>query len=372
MGRAMNRPATVLALNSGSSSLKFGVHAVNGDALQTLWSGEAQALGSATAQLRIDGQPAVALPDSNMNVVMRELEARMRQAHLPAVDVIGHRVVHGGPQLCQPCLIDDRVLVQLRAASAFAPLHTPAALQVMDIAREHFSGVAQVACFDTGLHADLPEAAQRLALPRALHAQGIRRYGFHGLSCESILHQLGDAVPQRLVIAHLGNGASVTALRGGRSVDTSMGLTPSGGLIMGTRSGDLDPGALMYLLRERGIGVEALEQMIDHQSGLLGISGLSSDLRELHAAAPQDPAAALAIEMFCLAARKQIAAMVAVLEGLDLLVFTGGIGENDSQVRQRICAGLQWVGLADKVRVLASQEDQQIARWAARLWAQAG
>ena len=282
--------------------------------------------------------------------------------------------MHGGPKLRQHCLIDEQVMHQLDAASAFAPLHTPAALSVIRFAREHFPALPQIACFDTTFHIDLPDVARVLPIPRELQSEGIQRYGFHGLSCESILHQLGDDPPARLIIAHLGNGASVTAVRNGKSIDTSMGLTPSGGVIMGTRSGELDPGVLIYLMREKKLDAAMLEDMIDHRSGLLGISGVSSDMRRLHEAASTSADARLAIDMFCYSVRKQIAAMIAVLGGVDLIVFTGGIGENDGKVRAAICSGLDWAGvvLEDErddrstprcqVRVLASQEDEQIAR----------
>lgn len=357
----MSTGTTVLALNSGSSSLKFGVYRIDGSRIDTLLSSEAQGLGDAGASFSATGIADEPLRDASIDGVMQRLDQALEQAQLPALDAVGHRLVHGGPQHRQPCCIDDQVREQLQRASVFAPLHTPAALAVIDQARAHFSALPHVACFDTGFHADLPAVAHTLALPRELHAQGIRRYGFHGLSCASIVRQLGDDIPGRLVIAHLGNGASVTAVKHGQSVDTSMGLTPSGGLVMGTRSGDLDPGVLIYLLREKKLDVDALEQLIDHQSGLLGISGLASDMRTLHQAAATDPDAQLAIELFCQTARKQIAAMVAVLEGIDLLVFTGGIGEHDGPVRERIVAGLQWLGLSGKVRTLPSLEDEQIA-----------
>jgi acetate kinase len=226
----------------------------------------------------------------------------------------------------------------------------------------------------------MPDVARVLPIPRNLQSLGIQRYGFHGLSCESIVRQLETFVPERLIIAHLGNGASVTAVKNGRSIDTSMGLTPSGGVIMGSRSGDLDPGVLVYLMREQKFDAATLEDLIDHRSGLLGISGIGSDMRRLHVAATSNPDARLAIDMFCYSVRKQIAAMMAALGGVDLLVFTGGIGENDSKVRASICAGLSWAGVSleatqdqakqnpvstssvARVLVLPSQEDQQIAR----------
>ncbi len=353
----------VLALNSGSSSLKFGLYRVQASNTETLF---AQTLASA------DPQDAIT-----------RIASVLAQANMPAPDAIGHRIVHGGPALRQHCLIDDAVLRQLEAAAAFAPLHTPAGLSLIRSAGQHFAGLPQVACFDTSFHAGLPDVARVLPIAKELRSQGIQRYGFHGLSLESIVRQLGTDLPERLVIAHLGNGASITAVKAGQSIDTSMGLTPSGGVIMGTRSGDLDPGVLVYLMREKKFDAARLEALLDHRSGLLGISGVSSDLRPLHEAAAANPDASLAIEMFCASVRKQIAAMITVLDGLDMLVFTGGIGENDAQVRAEICAGLSWIGVSldDSrnratsnpvsdgasrclVHVLASQEDEQIARHA--------
>ena len=250
---------------------------------------------------------------------------------------------------------------QLVAANVFAPLHTPAALSVIRFAQEHFRDLPQAACFDTAFHAALPEVARVLSIPKEFQSEGLQRYGFHGLSCESIVRQLGDDLPSRLVIAHLGNGASVTAVKDGKSIDTSMGLTPTGGVIMGTRSGDLDPGVLLYLMREKKFDAARLEELVDHRSGLIGISGIGSDMRRLHEAAASNPHARLAIQMFCYSVRKQVAAMIAVLEGVDLIVFTGGIGEHDEEVRAEICDGLSWFGVGS-VRVFTSQEDVQIAR----------
>jgi len=354
----------VLSLNSGSSSLKFGLYRVQADAAEPLLTGQ------------LDG--------------IAELAGRLAAAGLPKPDAIGHRVVHGGPALRQHTVIDAAVLRQIEAAAAFAPLHTPAALAVIAHASALFPGLPQVACFDTAFHATLPDVARVLPIPKALQAQGIQRYGFHGLSCESILFQLerdlAHGVPERVLIAHLGHGASVTAVRAGRSIDTSMGLTPSGGLVMGTRSGDIDPGVLIHLLRQGGGDAGRLEDMLDRQSGLLGISGLSSDMRRLHEAEPDNADARLAVRMFCVAVAKQLAAMATVLGGVDLIVFSGGIGENDGAVRAQICAALGWIGVAlDKARnqrgpgtvsaaesrcvvcVVASQEDEQIARHTGRL-----
>jgi acetate kinase len=381
----------VLALNSGSSSLKFGLYRVESSQTETVLSGEVEAIGahesrfSATDSRRSELVTETAPIASHAEAIIR-IGGLLAASGMPAPSAIGHRVVHGGPTLLKHCLIDDSVLRQLETASAFAPLHTPPALAVIHYAQAHFPGLPQVACFDTAFHAGLPEVARTLPIPGELRAMGIQRYGFHGLSCESIVHQLGNDLPARTVIAHLGNGASVTAVRNGKSIDTSMGLTPTGGVMMGTRSGDLDPGVLLYLMREKGFDAARLEDLVDHRSGLLGISGTSSDMRLLHAAAPADAAARLAIQMFCYGVRKQVAGMAAALDGADLIVFTGGIGEHDAEVRAGICGGLSWVGVSlDEarnrtssnrissfasscaVRVLASQEDEQIARHTAKL-----
>jgi len=368
----------VLALNSGSSSLKFGLYRAGPSRADMLISGEAEGIGEAKGKLHAkDSQnnsllsEAMAIPGQRDALV--RVAKLVADSKMPTPDAIGHRIVHGGPKLRQHCLIDEAVLRQLEAASAFAPLHTPSALSVIRFAQQHFPGLPQVACFDTTFHAKMPERAQVLPLPREFRAAGLQRYGFHGLSCESIMHQLAET-PDRLIIAHLGNGASVTAVRNGKSIDTSMGLTPSGGVVMGTRSGELDPGVLIYLMREKKLDAAMLEEMLDHRSGLLGISGISGDMRRLHEAASASVDARLAIEMFCYSVRKQIAAMIAVLGGVDLIVFTGGIGENDREIRRAICNGLDWAGvvLEDehddpsaqrcRVQVLASEEDEQIAR----------
>ncbi len=339
---------TVLALNSGSSSLKFGLYDVGASDVTVLLSGEVEANSL----------------DETGNAIV-QIAGRLAGANMPMPHAVGHRVVHGGPGLRRHCLIDDAVVGQLQAATAFAPLHIPPALSIIRFAREHFGDLPQVACFDTAFHTTMPEVARTLPIARDLRSLGIERYGFHGLSCESIVRQLGGDLPDRLVIAHLGNGASITAVKAGRSIDTSMGLTPTGGVIMGTRSGDLDPGVLVYLAREKGFDAAMLEDLVDHKSGLQGISGIASDMRLLRQAAPSNADARLAIEMFCYSVRKQVAAMIAVLGGVDRIVFTGGIGEHDALARAAICDGLSWVDA--RVAVLPSQEDEQIARHARAL-----
>lgn len=260
------------------------------------------------------------------------------------------------------------IIAVLEQASAFAPLHGPAALALIRAAERRYPDVPQVACFDTAFHADLPDLAATLPIPKALRVDGIRRYGFHGLSCQSIVRQLGGDLPPRLVVAHLGSGASVTAIRDGRSIDTSMGLTPSGGVMMATRTGDLDPGLLFYLMRERRMDSDAIERLIDRDSGLLGVSGLSGDLRRLRAAASTMADADLAIRLFCRSVAKEIAAMITALGGADMIVFTGGIGENDALARAAICRDLEWAGVDTdgktgriRVRTMPSREDTEIA-----------
>jgi acetate kinase len=367
-----------LSLNSGSSSLKFGLYHVSDSRTETLLSGAAESIGEASGKFHVRNSQGTTLtydtaPIPSQRDAIILIGKFLDSSKIPAPAAIGHRIVHGGPKLRQHCLIDNAVTQQLEAAAAFAPLHTPAALSVIRFAQEHFPGLPQIACFDTTFHAGMPDVARMLPIPRELQLEGIQRYGFHGLSCESILHQLKSPVPGRLIIAHLGSGASVTAIRDGKSIDTSMGLTPTGGVIMGTRSGDLDPGVLIYLMREKKFDAAMLEDLIDHRSGLTGISGIGSDMRSLQGAASSNPAARLAIDMFCYSVRKAIAAMIAVLGGVDVIVFTGGIGENDREVRASICAGLSWAGISSRatqdlatsqssVKVLASQEDEQIAR----------
>lgn len=335
----------VLALNSGSSSLKYGLYAVTGDTPDLLAGG------------------AIETTDDH-GAYFAAIDTALRTQPTPGV--IGHRIVHGGPHRAAHCLIDDAVMADLDAACAFAPLHGPAALALIRAAQARYPGVAQVACFDTAFHAAMPDVARVLPIPRRYRDDGVRRYGFHGLSCESILRQLGEDAPARLVIAHLGNGASVTAVLRGRSVDTSMGLTPSGGVVMATRTGDLDPGVLLYLLRERAMSVEALATMVDHGSGMTGISAVSGDMRRLRAAAATDADADLAVRLFERSVCKQIAAMAATLGGIDQLILTGGIGEHDAATEQAIRARLAWLP-ALRIAILPSQEDEQIAVHAARI-----
>ncbi len=380
----------VLALNCGSSSLKFGVFRVLGADATTLISGEIDAIGAQACRLSAtcatDGRRAsetVAI--ASLDEAVTRIGRLLSDWGAPPLAAIGHRIVHGGPNLRQHCLISAGVLEGLTSAIAFAPLHSTAALEVIGSVQARYPGLPQVACFDTVFHAEMPEVARTLPIPRALRGKGVQRYGFHGLSCESIVQQLDGRLPERMIIAHLGAGASITAVMNGWSIDTSMGLTPTGGVMMATRSGDLDPGVLLYLLREKHLDVVQLEVLVDRQSGMLGVSGVSGDMRELEAAKTIADAA-LAIRMFGYGVGKAIGAMAAALEGADLIVFTGGVGENDAQLRATICTALRWMGVelddlanrkaarlisltdsACAVQVLPCQEDLQIARHTAAL-----
>jgi acetate kinase len=376
---------TVLALNTGSSSLKFGLYRVHSAKAEVLLTGEAEAIGAPVGRFHAEDAHGAPFADEHgpipgQDEALARVARLLAEANCAKPGAIGHRIVHGGPRLRSHCLIDEPVMRELEAASAFAPLHMPAALSSIRFAQAHFPDVPQAACFDTAFHADMPDVARVLPIDQELQSDGLQRYGFHGLSCESIVLQIGGDLPDRLIIAHLGAGASVTAVRAGRSIDTSMGLTPTGGVMMGARSGDLDPGVLLYLMREKRFDAAMLEDLVDRRSGLLGVSGVSGDMRVLHEASTSTPAARLAIDMFCSSVAKQVAAMITALDGVDTLVFTGGVGENDAVVRAAICARLSWIGVQlDQTRnrsatnpisdgdsrcrllVLPSREDEEIA-----------
>ena len=284
---------------------------------------------------------------------------------------VGHRIVHGGPHLREHQRITPQLLETLEASVHFAPLHIPQSLALIRQTQQALPDTPNFACFDTAFHRTLPEVAQHLPIPTRFHDAGVIRYGFHGLSCESVVARL-NPMPQRVIIAHLGNGSSITAVLNGKSVDTSMGLTPTGGVPMSTRSGDLDPGVLIYLLRNEKLSADALEQLLNRQSGLFAFSNGESDMQALLAhEADDDATAGLAIDAFCTAIRKTIGAYTALMGGLDLLVFTGGIGQHSAPIRSRICENLAFLGLnpessapanPNKVLALPSQEELQIAR----------
>ena len=280
------------------------------------------------------------------------LEQKFTIADLVA---IGHRVVHGGHRYREPHVITPEVMGELRRLSPYDPEHLPAEIALIETLGRRFPTIPQVACFDTAFHRDLPQVARLLPIPRRYEAAGVRRYGFHGLSYASLMGELSRRAPHeaqgRVILAHLGNGASMAAVRGGTSIDTSMGFTPTAGLPMSTRSGDLDPGLLSYLSRTEGMTVEQFHTMVNRQSGLLGLSETSSDVRDLLAREKSDVRAAEAVALFCYQAKKWIGSFAAALGGLDSLVFSGGIGEHATVVRARICEGLEFLGVTiDEVR----------------------
>ncbi len=295
--------------------------------------------------------------------VLTQFSARQER-----IVAVGHRIVHGGARLVQPVRIDDAVVAQMSELIPLAPLHQPHNVAGVRAARQVFAGIPQVACFDTAFHAAQPELNRRFALPQALFDAGLRRYGFHGLSYESILAQLvaTDPVPARgrVVIAHLGNGASMCAMFEGRSIATTMSFSPLDGLPMGTRCGRLDAAVVLHLIQQQGLSADEVSRLLFRESGLLGLSGVSSDMRELEAST--EARAAMAVDYFVEHVLRELAGMVAALRGIDTLVFTGGIGENAAHLRKRIIEGAAWMGPVD-VKVLRSNEEAVIARHTAAL-----
>jgi len=357
---------TILVINTGSSSLKLGLYQPADDDMQLLFEGLADNIGHDSSKLEIkDAAGKVLRSDTTrlktQSAALDQATQALKQLANITPSAIGHRVVHGGPRLTSHQHITPELIAELKNCLHFAPLHIPLALELIAAAERTYPNLPQFACFDTAFHTTIPEAASRFPIPREFFDEGIRRYGFHGLSYESIVHQLGTDLPSRIVIAHLGSGASLCAIKAGRSIDTTMGLTPTGGIPMATRSGDLDPGILLYLMRAKNMDVDTLEKLLNHDSGLAAISGGESDMRKLESST--DPNAQLAIDIFCTAIRKTIAAYATELGGIDLLIFSGGIGEHSARVRNQVSEGLGFLGLTrEKIRVIPSQEDIQIAR----------
>lgn len=367
------RDRTILVLNSGSSSLKFGLFRHAGDDEALLLEGSAEGIGRDDGSLRIKAPDGSVLLQQDhvlesQTDALQKLAQVLAEQHHARPSAVGHRVVHGGPRLRTHQRITADVRRQLQDAVHFAPLHIPPTLALIDEAQKIFGDAPHFACFDTAFHAMLPPRAAHLALPRRYAEAGVMRYGFHGLSYESLVARLGADLPERAVFAHLGNGSSVCALRDGRSVDTSMGMTPTGGVPMGTRSGDLDPGVLLYLMRVERLDADALETLLNRQSGLAGYADGESDMQALEKrAAAGDANALLALDAFATAVRKTIGGYAALLGGIDLLVFTGGIGEHSQEIRKRVCDGLAFMGLTEgeaggKVRAIHTEEEKQIAR----------
>jgi acetate kinase len=392
------KPASkrILTINGGSSSIKFALFEC-GDPLKKILEGEIGRIGLQQSTLRMNGRdPAdnfsrpVTAPDHKAAAAMLIDIIEARSGH-DALAAVGHRVVHGGPKYSQPRQITPEMIEDLRQLSSFDPEHMPEEIQLIEAFHRMFPGLPQVACFDTAFHHDLPRVAQLLAIPRRYEAQGIRRYGFHGLSYEFLMEKLarlGDpaATKGRVILAHLGNGASLAAVCDGKSMDTSMSFTPTAGLPMSTRSGDLDPGLVWYLARSEKMSAKQFNEMTNFQSGLLGISETSSDMRDLLEHEAKDIRAAEAVALFCYQARKWIGAYAAALGGLDTLVFAGGIGENAPVIRARICENMEFLGIEIEekhnsinaavistaagrvaVRVIRTDEAQMIARMVCRV-----
>lgn len=344
----------VLTINGGSSSIRFAIFAAGRPPVAIL-RGKMDRIGSKGATLSVDpghgGAPVkIGAPLENhgtaVDFLMGWLESQPQFATLGAV---GHRVVHGmlhaDPERVSPKLLDE-----LKSIIPFDPEHLPREIELIEAFQRRYAKWPQVACFDTAFHRSMPHVATQLAIPRRYAVKGVQRYGFHGLSYTYLIQELarlGDpaATQGRVILAHLGSGASLAAVRDGKSVDTSMGFTPAAGLVMGTRSGDLDPGLLCYLGSSHAMNATQLRAMVNQESGLLGISETSSDVRDLLERESQDPRAAEAIALFCYQAKKWIGSFAAVLGGLDTLVFAGGIGENSAPVRRRICEGLEFLGI---------------------------
>lgn len=393
----MSTHPSILVVNCGSSSLKFAVFGL-ADGLDRLLWGAASGIGTEQGRLRVMETGGHVLVDSDVRLedhtaaIARLDEILRQQGEGLNLVGIGHRVVHGGADCDCSQRIDDTLLRHLETLIPLAPLHLPHNLAGIAAMRANFPDVPQLACFDTAFHHGLPEVARHTGLPREYEAQGVRRYGFHGLSyefiVEDLVHRHGPAaLDDRLIVAHLGNGASMAAIRGGRSIETTMGFSALGGMPMGTRSGDLDPGILLYLAGQQGLDPQALQALLYQRSGLLGLSGVSADMGELLAYRQDTPEAAQAIDFFCYRARHFIGALSAALGGLDRLVFTGGIGANAPDIRAQICDGLAYLGVTlepqrnrepeplisaaegrVQVEAVTTDEERMIARHVQRLY----
>ena len=381
----------ILTINSGSSSVKVSLYEM-GEIEKLMLSGNMKRIGLRAGVFQIKDAKGTSLIDEHTDLPDHETALKKLFAWLEehetsrSLDAVGHRVVHGGPKYNKPHRITSEVIAELRELVQLAPDHLPHEIKAIQATSRSYPDLTQVACFDTAFHRHMPDLAQIYALPRHYQHEGLVRYGFHGLSYEYILQELrkeaGEEVANgRVIIAHLGNGASMAAVKGGKSMDTTMGFTPAGGLVMSTRSGDLDPGVLIYLMEEKGLRPSALNELINQHAGLLGVSGISSDMKDLLDKEEGEVHIRQAVDLFCYQASKHLGALAAVLGGLDTLVFTGGIGENAPAVRQRICQNLSFLGIhldaqlnvsneaiisrkdgPATVRVMRTDEDLMIAR----------
>jgi len=345
---------SILTINAGSSSIRFAVY----EDLNRQLSGRIERIGIPGTTLVVEGK-SIPVPGDPVTFLIKWLEKQT------VVSAIGHRIVHGLKH-SRPERITAKLLAELHRITPYAPEHLPREIELIEAFRKRHPRLAQVACFDTAFHRTMPPVAKLIPIPRRYQKQGIERYGFHGLSCAHLMEELGRLAPEvakgRVILAHLGNGSSLTAVKNGESVDTSMAFTPAAGLVMSTRTGDLDPGLLYFLSRSEGITPARFHRMVNHQSGLLGVSGLSSDMRDLLRRESSNRHAAEAVALYCYQAKKWIGSFAAVLGGVDALVFTGGVGENSPVIRDRICEGLEFLDIASKVRVIPADEEIMIAR----------
>lgn len=346
----------ILTINSGSSSLKLALYDMVGTSESLLLSGVIGRIGLRAGRFHAKDVNGDTLVDQRLDVpdhdTALEVLFEWLANYAPGQDLcaVGHRVVHGGPKYSQPHLITSELMAALNELVPLAPDHLPHELHAIQAVSRIYPSLTQVACFDTAFHRHMPDLAQMYALPRYLRHEGVMRYGFHGLSYEYIMHELrSTAGPEvadgRVIVAHLGNGASMAAVRCGKSVDTTMGFTPTGGLVMSTRSGDLDPGVVLFLLEEKGMRPHAVNAMLNQQAGLLAVSGVSSDMKALLSKVGENSRVSEAVDLFCYQVKKYLGALAAVLAGLDTLIFTGGIGENAPAVRRCISRDMEFLGI---------------------------
>ena len=388
-------PATVLAVNAGSSSIRFALYDMAEPLLQRL-RGKIERIGLPGTKLTVDDSTGTHSQVRGIGGRISEGAAIVLIDWLEEVDLasevkaVGHRVVHGMKR-SEPERVTPKLLAELRRITPYDPEHLPREIGLIEAFKRRHPKLPQVACFDTAFHRTMPRVARLLPIPRRYAAKGVERYGFHGLSYAYLMEELGRLDPAeargRVILAHLGNGASLAAVRHGKSIDTSMGFTPTAGLVMSTRTGDLDPGLVYYLARTGRMTAVQFQRMVNHESGLLGVSGTSSDLRDLLAREARDVRAAEAVALFCYQAKKWIGSFAAALGGLDTLVFAGGIGENAPLIRERICGGLGFLGIElneqrnaknaalisqdagrVKVRIIRTDEELMIARSVTRVF----
>jgi len=346
-----NKNINILVINGGSSSIKFALYNMAENFIK-IFSGQIKRIGLSEPEFtvvnNIQKKNEIIIDAKNFTEAAEVLiEWLKKQKDFEQVICIGHRIVHGMKHT-EAVIIEEHLLMQLDQISDYDPVHLPAEIEMIRLFKKHFSSLMQVACFDTAFHTTIPAVAKTFALPNRYFKEGIQRYGFHGISYSYLMQEIKDQneaeANGKIILAHLGNGASLAAVKEGKCIDTSMGFTPAGGIPMGTRSGDLDPGVALYLM-QKGMDAAQFNELINHQSGLEGISGMSSDMQDLLQHEKENKDVALAIDIFCYQIKKYIGGYAAALGGLDILVFSGGIGENAPVIRERICKGLEYLNI---------------------------